>query len=232
MPYKIRFKPERRLSLKMLGNRVRRYFPRLVYPAFLRIRFALFRRRCDDVLLPSIAYSDGSWINRKTTADLRRITAFLAERKERPSILQIGIGNSSLFATIGAAMNRFVGITIVSDEVEHAQTSFPDAFGLRYMVLLMNKYSDELASLEGGFDFIVDNDLSSYACCRHHFGSMLNAYRGLLAPGGCVLIGIDGLGYFDSGFGLTQGLMARLAIEHGFRFHPGTEFHMLRTNTP
>lgn len=232
MPYNIHFKPERRLSLKMLGNRVRRYFPILVYPAFLRIRFTFFRRRCDDGQLPSIAYSDGSWIKRKTTADLRRITAFLAERKECNSILQIGIGNSSLFATIGNAVNRFVGITIVSDEVEHVRTNFPNQFGLRYTVLLMNKYSDELASLEGGFDFIVDNDLSSYACCRHHFGSMLNAYRGLLAPGGCVLIGIDGLGYFDSGFGLTQGLMTRLAIQHGFSFHPGTEFHMLRVNIP
>lgn len=230
MSYKIRFKTERRLSLKMFGNRVRRYFPKLVYPAFLLIRFALFRRHCDDVLLPNIAYSDGSWIKRKTTSDLRRITTFLTERKERSSILQIGIGNSSLFATIGDAVNRFVGITIVSDEVEHARTSFPDAFGLRYTVLLMNKYSDELASLEGGFDFIVDNDLSSYACCRHHFGSMLKAYHGLLAPGGCVLIGIDGLGYFDSGFGLTQGLMTRLAIQHGFSFYPGTEFHMLRVD--
>jgi hypothetical protein len=96
MPYSIRFKPERRLSLEMFGNRVCRYLPRLVYPAFLRISFTFFRRRCDDVQLSSITYSDGSWIKRKTNADLLCTTAFLTGGKERASILQIGIGYSLL----------------------------------------------------------------------------------------------------------------------------------------
>ncbi len=228
MGYKIRFLPERRLSLKILGHKIRKYFPKYGYPALLHIRFALFQKRCMGNLVPMISYSDGSWVNRETTEDLQNMTTHLESVKGRPSILQIGIGNSSLFSAIREKTTRFVGITIVEDEVAHARRSFPNEFGNTYQVRLMNKYSDEVAELEGGFDFIIDNDLSSYACCKHHFGTMLDIYRNILADDGCVLVGVTGLGYFDTGFGLTPKMIAPIAKEHGLHFQEERKFHILR----
>jgi hypothetical protein len=228
MPYEIQLVAERRWSLKILAHKIKRYFPLFVYEWMLWLRYASFTRRCKDLDVPQITYSDGSWTGRKTTADLRRILDFLRSEADGLRVLQIGIGNSSLFSEIGERCASVTGLTISEDEVEWARQKFPSDFDRRYDVRLMNKYSHEIASIGGGYDYIVDNDLSSYACCRHHFDAMLLAYRDMLAPQGSILVGINGLGYFDSGFGLTAGMMSDIAVRHGLVFVAGVEFHQLR----
>ncbi len=228
MSYEIKFVRERRLSLKIVAHRIRRYFPKFGYPLLLLIRYAFFPRYCSNNLISKITYSDGSWINRKTTADLEKITDFIVKYKSSNlSILQIGIGNSSLFSGVGIKAKRFVGISVVEDEILYAKKKFEEEFGSAYEVILMNKYSNEIGNLMGGFDFIIDNDISSYACCKFHFESMLDIYHNLLAQGGCIIVGVDGLGYFDSGFGLTKGMMASISRKHNLYFESGEEFHRL-----
>lgn len=223
MTYTLNLPPERRLSLKILAHKVRRYLP-FAYPALLWLRYVAFPKRCRDLAVPSISYSDGSWITRKTTSDLLQIEAYLKTSGAKGSLLQIGIGNSSLFAAIGSQMERFVGLTIVEDEIRYAKEKFASP---NYDIRLMNKYSAQIADLGGAFDYIVDNDISSYACCHHHFNELLASYARLLTPGGMVMIGHKGLAYFDSGFGLTPTHLAKLAAAHGLRLEPGEACYKL-----
>lgn len=218
---------ERRFSMKILAHKVRRYLPNFCYTALLYLRYATFPRSCRNVDLPEISYSDGTWAERKTTADLLRIEALLKAHPGSLAVLQIGIGNSSLFAAIGNTTRRFVGLTVVEDELRYARDKFPDIFGSRYDARLMNKYSSTISELAGEFDYIVDNDISAYACCHHHFGEMLEAYCKLLTPNGAVLIGIKGMGYFDSGFGLTPLMLTKIAARHGLVFKIGPDCHRL-----
>ncbi len=227
MTYHLTAHPESRLSLKILAHKIRRYLPK-VYEGLLRLRYRMFRRQCRDVSTPHIVYSDGSWVARKTTPDLLRIQTFLQQQPYPLSVLQVGIGNSSLYAAIGDHCRRFIGITVMDDECKYARQIFPTEYGNRYDVRLMNKYAPDIMQLGDGFDFIVDNDLSSYACCHRHFSDLLTCYARMLAPHGSVLIGLDGLGYFDSGFGLTPDLIQVLALEHGLVFESGSDFHRLR----
>jgi len=198
-----------------------------LYNCLLDIRYFLFRRRCHNLSVPEIRYSDGSWVKRKTTADLQNIQQYLANHDKPLAILQVGIGNSSLFGLLGQRVSRFNGITISEDEIAYAKEQFPDDFGKRYDVRLANKYSNDLLSFGYDFDYIVDNDLSSYACCRHHFFDMMSAYKTMLKQGGAVLVGFGGLGYFDSGFGLSEKKMRKIAADHGLVFRRGNFCYFL-----
>ncbi len=228
MAYEIRLLKEHRFTLKILAHKIKRYFPYFIYAWILRFRFLFFKKRCSNLSSPQLKYSDGSWVMRKTTADLTRIQNFLQTASAPIAVLQVGIGNSSLYLTLRANLRKFTGITISEEEVEYARSKFPSEFGLQYQVLLMNKYSADIVAIDDKFDYIVDNDLSSYACCHFHFNEMLKGYRELLLPHGVVLIGIDGLGYFDSGFGLTQSMIEKVVAPHGFVFEAGVNFHQLK----
>lgn len=227
MSYKIDFIIERRLSLKILGQRVRKYC-KFCYSILLHCRYKFFRKSCFNRSKPNISYSDGSWVNRKTTKDLLKIITHLEKYDDGFSILQIGVGNSELFRVIGKKSEKFIGITVIDSEVEYAKKKFPDDCDARYLVFLMNKYSKDVIALGYKFDLIVDNDLSSYACCKYHFEEMLDSYHNILNPSGKVFVGIDGLGYFDTGFGLTSAMARKLVRNHGFNFVEGKDFHMLQ----
>jgi hypothetical protein len=226
--YEIKFLKEHRFTLKILAHKIRKYFPYFIYEWMLWFRFLFFKKRCSNLSSPQLKYSDGSWVMRKTTADLTRIQNFLQGAGTPLAILQIGIGNSSLYSTLRTNLRKFMGITISEEEIEYAKSKFPAEFGSQYQVRLMNKYSADIDAIGDKFDYIVDNDLSSYACCHFHFNEMLKGYGKLLLPHGVVLIGIDGLGYFDSGFGLTQSMIEKIASSHGLVFQAGTNFHQLK----
>ena len=57
----------------------------------------------------------------------------------------------------------------------------------------MNKYSGDLGSLPGPFDYIIDNNLASFACCVGHFQIMLGGYTTLLRPGGLMVTDQQGM---------------------------------------
>ncbi len=228
MSYTLQTFREKRFSTKIIVGKIRRKVPLWLYNIGLELRYIFFPKRCHDLAQPSIRYSDGSWINRGTTADLKRIQAFLLEQKEGLAVFQAGIGNSSLYRLLKNRVSRFVGVTIVQDELDYAQQQWPQALGGAYQAHLSNKYTGDIALLGKGFDYIVDNDISSYACCRHHFEVMLDTYRTMLKPDGAILVGFLGLGYFDMGFGLTERRMRHLAAKHGLSFTRGEACYFLK----
>jgi hypothetical protein len=231
MSYRLQTFKEKRFSTKILVGKLRRLLPAFLYNRLIDARYFLFSRRCQDLALPQIRYSDGSWVNRKTTADLRRMQDYLLTRGDGLTIFQAGIGNSSLYRLLRKRITRFVGVTISPDEMDYAAAEFPEDIGKIYQTHLTNKYTADIRQLGQGYDYIVDNDISAYACCHHHFHKMLDAYRDMLKPDGAILVGYLGLGYFDMGFGLTEMRMRSLARHHGLTFERGEACYFLKKVT-
>ncbi len=132
---------------------------------------------------------DFSW--RETTQDQKRIERYLKEECCRHSVLlHVGIGNSGLARNFCSSVSGTVGITIQENELHHA-------LGLRirnYFPLIMNKYSMELANgFAAGFDFVIDNNPSTFCCCFWHFIRMMTSYRSLLRSGGQIVTDRGGL---------------------------------------
>ena len=207
-----------KLSFKILSGAVHKNMPPIIHKTIITIRYLFFKRFCFKNNPSVFKYSDGSWVNRETTKDLLRIQSYLSSESASIKVMQAGIGNSSLFRAVIDRIDKLVGITIVPEEIEYAKTNFPNDFGKKYEIWFTNKYSANLEWLGKDFDFIVDNDISSYACCKQHFRDMLTAYRMLLAPNGKIMIGKNGLGYFDNGFGLTETLAKKIFMDAGFTF--------------
>jgi len=228
MAYTLNVFREKRFSTKIIMGKIRRKVPSWFYNILLAIRYTFYPTRCSDLEQPSIKYSDGSWVNRKTTSDLTRIQDFLLRQQDGLAIFQAGIGNSSLYRLLQNKIERFVGVTISEEEVSYAAAQFPEDFGHRYEVRLSNKYTADIKTFGQDFDYIIDNDISSYACCKHHFEIMLTSYRSMLKPEGAVLVGFLGLGYFDMGFGLSEKRMKQIAARCGFSFERGEPCYFLK----
>lgn len=98
-------------------------------------------------------------------------------------LLHVGVGCSALARRFSCRARRIVGLTIHPNEKAVAEElQLPN-----YSVLVLNKHGKELACLDGRFDYVIDNNLGSFACCRYHFYLMLDHYRSHLVPGGQVL---------------------------------------------
>jgi hypothetical protein len=121
---------------------------------------------------------------RSTTADQQRIEAALdALLNPGARLLHVGVGNSSLAARFASRCEHVVGLTLRGAEKRHG-----DSLAIAgYSIEVLNKHSADLDALDGAFDFIVDNNLSGFACCIRHFELMLANYARLLLPGGLIL---------------------------------------------
>jgi hypothetical protein len=131
------------------------------------------------------------------------------------SILHVGVGNASLGLRFHRRTARIDGMTIAENEQVHAL-----ATGTYDKVFLINKYSRGMScAVAGPYDFIVDNNLAGFACCRYHFYAMLDAYAAALADGGRVLTHERGMGwaYKDERWRLTVHDLVRLGDKFPFR---------------
>jgi hypothetical protein len=158
------------------------------------------------------------WTNRETTTDQARIESALDELRLGPSVrlLHVGVGNSSLATRFAGKVELIDGLTVVEQEWHRA-----NSLGLaNYGVHLLNKYSANLQPYLGRqYDFIVDNNLASFACCTYHFYRMLDSYQSLLRPNGRVLTDQEGLNWRADGqpgwelsFELLEDLAARFGL--------------------
>lgn len=155
-------------------------------------RFAALPLRCGR-LEPGVLDSDEwrDWSEADTTPDQRRIEDYL-DRFDLAGkrMLHIGSGNSSLARRFHARAALIVGTTVVPEEA-----ALGNGLGLpRYRVLLHNKYGGA-EGIEGPFDFIVDNNPTTFCCCLEHLEAMLTLYAQLLAPGGQVVTDRVGLSW-------------------------------------
>ncbi len=133
---------------------------------------------------------------RGTTPDQLRIQRELESMVEvGSSVLHVGVGNSSLALRLAYRVGHIDGITIQREEVDRAS-----AFVIpNYRVMLVNKYDSALPfTLGRSYDFIIDNNPSTFACCKRHFFAMLASYRRLLNPGGYLLTDRQGLGWIST----------------------------------
>lgn len=144
--------------------------------------------------IPKAQYSDGSWLEIEVTPDQKRIEAYLKNIGiENKVILHVGTGNSS-FATRFFKNNTIDSITVVEDELEHAKSlNLPN-----YNCFKLNKYSSDLKKLPHKYDFICDNNLSSFACCKTHFIEMMQNYITLLNENGRIITDIKGMAYHQN----------------------------------
>jgi hypothetical protein len=93
-----------------------------------------------------------------------------------------------------------VAITVTENEVVHADRLRLD----NYSVHRLNKHSLEFAyAFEPcSFDYIVDNNLASFACCQRHFERYLQSISTMLAKDGAIVTHWLGMRWvLDAGVG-------------------------------
>jgi hypothetical protein len=102
------------------------------------------------------------------------------------------------------------GLTISAGE-----KTFGDSLRLpSYTILNLNKHSRDFNRvIVNRYDYIVDNNLASFACCKYHFYVMLDNFLSVLADGGEILTDQHGLDWacFDPHFTMTYEDLQSLA---------------------
>jgi hypothetical protein len=114
------------------------------------------------------------WTHQATTPDQAHIEAVLTTLAVIGSaLLHVGVGNSQLAQRFASRARRIDGLTVSPQEIAHAA-----ALGLpHYTVFMLNKYSPAFGSvMTHTYDWIIDNNLASFACCRYHFLVMVEQY--------------------------------------------------------
>ena len=137
-----------------------------------------------------------AWIGYGTTVDQARIEDALDAIGLHGSeqILHVGTGESSLAKRFASRVRLVDGLTLNAEEKRLA-----DSLGIpNYTVRLLSKYSREfLLEIEHRYDYIVDNNLASYVCCKYHFHRMLDNYVWCLRRGGRILTDQRGMDFSD-----------------------------------
>lgn len=129
----------------------------------------------------------------ETTVDQARIEDALEGMDiENRHVLHVGLGNSRFAQRFAGRVRLVDGLT-----VSHREKELADSLRIaNYTVHLLSKYSREfLLTIENRYDFIVDNNLASFACCKYHFFRMLDNYLWCLRPRGRILTDQRGMGW-------------------------------------
>ena len=144
---------------------------------------------CGTIDNPGIAVDFDQYVDfsaRETTVDQRRIEDELRSIiKADQSILHVGVGNSALAESFSTLASNIYGVTISSAEKKQAKS-----LGIsNYRIFLANKYHRQFSSYfkRLKFDYIIDNNLASFTCCRYHFYQMFDNYISCLKVGGKIL---------------------------------------------
>ena len=144
---------------------------------------------CGQLDQPGLAVNFQQYVNyssRQTTVDQSRIEQYLGRHAvQGKCILHVGIGNSMLASTFQARGAKVTGLTVSTAEEDHAR-------GLKlpgYKVLRLNKYEPSFTRCidAHSFDFIIDNNMAAFACCRYHLLAMFDHYLWALKPGAFIL---------------------------------------------
>ena len=147
------------------------------------------REICRRLEHPGLATDVRRWIDHlglETTVDQARIEDALEALAPGADqcILHVGVGNSQLAERFAARVALIDGLTVWEPEQAHARSlAIPG-----YTVHFLSKYAREFVrTIANRYDYIVDNNLASFACCKFHFHRMLDNYVWCLRPGGRVL---------------------------------------------
>ena len=160
------------------------------------------------------------WTDRKTSPDQLRIEDYLAGFDLRGKrILHIGAGNSGLAHRLAARAKEIVGTTVVD-----AEARLGAELGLsNYQVIVHNKYSGEALPVPPSFDFIVDNNPTSFCCCFHHLAAVVEFYVSCIGETGQLITDRAGLRFALStnpGWGFTIDDFAQVAALASLSCYP------------
>lgn len=151
---------------------------------------------CGNLERPGVALDMPKWIEHThldTTVDQLGIEDALSGMNwQGKSFLHVGVGNSRFAQRFAAGALLIDGITVCRSEVEWAASlRIPN-----YTVYFLNKYGREfLLTLTHRYDFVIDNNLASYACCKYHFYRMLDNYLWAMKPGARILTDQRGMDF-------------------------------------
>src|SRR4051812_48744702 len=162
-----------------------------------KARYADCVEVCGRLDHPGLATDDPLWVDHtrdETTVDQARIEdAMESMDLDGRSILHVGVGNSGLARRFAARLGSVDGLTVSEGELTMAR-----ATGIaNYTVHLLSKYSREFVLVVPGrhYDYVVDNNLASYACCKFHFHRMLDNYIWCLRPDARILTDQRGMDF-------------------------------------
>ncbi len=149
---------------------------------------------CGRMGNPGLALDMPIWVDHtkdETTVDQARIEAEMDEMDlSGKNILHVGVGNSKFASRFANRVNLIDGLTVSRNE-----KTLADSLRIgNYSAHFLNKYSrDFILTIRNRYDFIVDNNLASFACCKYHFYLMLDNYIWSLRPGGQILTDQQGM---------------------------------------
>lgn len=159
-------------------------------------RFAELPLYCEGSGVLDTVSSDEwrDWSDLGTTPDQRRIEDYLDLLDLRGrTILHVGVGSSSLAKRLHRRAQAIFGTSVAPAEVRRA-----NSLGLtNYTAVLHNKYSRQAEEVPGSFDFIIDNNPTSFCCCVTHLANMLEFYADRLGETGQLVTDRVGLGWSD-----------------------------------
>jgi hypothetical protein len=150
------------------------------------------------------------WTQQETTPDQARIEAVLETLMVTgASLRHVGGGNSRLAQRFASRAGRIDGLTVHPNEKTQAEAlALPN-----YTVYVLNKYSPAFGSvITNRYDFIIDNNLASFACCQYHFAVMWANYLRALTPHGQIVTCQMGMDAYqaDCGWAMTYADLGRL----------------------
>jgi hypothetical protein len=151
---------------------------------------------CGKLEHPGLATDQPRWIDHTgldTTVDQARIEDALENMDvDGRQILHVGVGNSRLAQRFAPRVHLIDGLTVCE-----AEKKLADSLHItNYTVYFLSKYSREfLIMIKNQYDYIVDNNLASYACCKYHFYRMLDNYLWCLRADGRVLTDQRGMDF-------------------------------------
>ncbi len=120
------------------------------------------------------------------STDQCELNAWLANQEiDGRAILHIGAGNSSLARIVCHRARMVTAVTVSENERQCANNlALPN-----YSCFLVNKYSSEFSALlqPTRYDFVIDNNIASYACCRRHVERYLRGVSALLQDRGALV---------------------------------------------
>lgn len=175
------------------------------------------------------------WTSQPTTPDQLRIEDYLdAFDLGGKRILHVGVGNSGLARRFAARAMDIVGTSVVQSEVEQAAAlAIPN-----YRAVVHNKHMGADTAIGGRFDFIVDNNPTTFCCCLTHLEAMLEFYASSLAPGGQIVTDRVGLGWTtgapgsNSRWGFTFDDLAAVAQLAGLAAYRVSDFIYVVSREP
>jgi len=177
---------------------------------------------CGRMDSPGLALDMPLWVDHtrdETTVDQARIEAELDKMDlSGKNILHVGVGNSRFAERFASRVNLIDGLTVSRNE-----KALADSFEIdNYTVYFLNKYEREFVlTIKNKYDFVVDNNLASFACCKYHFYLMLDNYIWSSKPGGQILTDQQGMDWVieDPRWKLTY--QDLLALENKFPVRVG-----------